>query len=215
MEGLSKQESSNLKAIIKDLINNNPLFSTLKEKLKTELDSQSVDKETIIAKIKESGLLPELLKVLDSSKINEALRLKEEEKGLSLKSKKLICCVNKGSKFEIFENAPGKLMISICCFGQIRRSKEIDCCHKPVFNEIFVFEIANEEKQLQLKNLIQLSEPIHIVLIQIVNGKKEIIAAQKMEWRRALVTGVLEEKVEMNGQNFRMNGPLGYIDVIQ
>jgi hypothetical protein len=104
-------------------------------------------------------------------------------------------------------------MVSVCCFGQIRRSKKIDIAKKPIFNEIFSFEISNEEKQLQLKHLIRLSEPIHVVLIRIDNNKQEIIAAQKMEWRRVLVTGTLEEKLEMNGQNFRMNGPIGYLKV--
>jgi hypothetical protein len=51
MSSLPIEQAVNLKQIIKEQIDTNPIFATLKEKLKSEIDSQNMDKDLIIAKI--------------------------------------------------------------------------------------------------------------------------------------------------------------------
>lgn len=177
-------------------------------------DVDEVDEEKILSKIKEAGIIDQVLDNLKSSSDSKPLSeiSRENKKCLYLK-------LNSGKGFiDYVKNTDEScyFQFDILFFGQRFQSKKIYASSEFRIDQSFLldFNPLKLEVDVNINLLKKISSPIHIVLLSCKDeNERSLIATKSIEWRWALCYGSWKIEAEMYSPSTMNKLNVGIIDM--
>ena len=217
----------NLKMMINAQLDKMGLYEKIK---KMTENSGSKNEEEVMQKIKETGLVDEIM-----ASFNEA---KNKEKNKNIQninlnkiqydnSLKLFLKLNKASNFIDYENqnlldqntshSPSYFVFDIQFFGQRFHTKKIQTGSQFIIDESFLldFNPLNLEYELNYNILRKINSPIHIVILlyNASDNSTKIISSKSIEWRWVLCYGNYKIETEFKSPSSLNNVNVGTVQM--
>ena len=217
----------NLKMMINAQLDKMGLYEKIK---KMTENSGSKNEEEVMQKIKETGLVDEIM-----ASFNEA---KNKEKNKNIQninlnkiqydnSLKLFLKLNKASNFIDYENqnlldqntshSPSYFVFDIQFFGQRFHTKKIQTGSQFIIDESFLldFNPLNLEYELNYNILRKINSPIHIVILlyNASDNSTKIISSKSIEWRWVLCYGNYKIETEFKSPSSLNNVNVGTVEM--
>ena len=226
--------------VVKDHLEKHKFFDGLKSAVAKDPKLAKVDRNQIIDKLKQEGILSDIISSLPVSKragghgtisgsgslsatdsaknvqIAPSRRRAMHNAELDPTKRYLGCTVVKGHAFVDFVNfSPDEHMSIAISFLKNRfHTKIVPCSTEPVFEETFIFEIAGENEKIRFdaSMLLKLNQPLHLTILKHRKGEKPIVLGTKnIEWRQILYLNQLEQNVEVSPVSLTTQGSLGIV----
>lgn len=183
-QNFSDIKLENVKMFVDNHLDKLDLFKKLKNIV--EEDKEDTNEEQLIAKLRQEGLIDEIVESFKGWKTSDNEKSDSRRKCLFLK-------LESGKDFIDFSNLQEKnyFQFDILFLGQRFKSKQITCASDFYIDQTFLFDFnpLRLDIDLDLDRLKKLSSHIHIVLIKIEGEEKTLIATKSLEWRWALCYG--------------------------
>ena len=203
----------------------------LYEKVQSLTDGQNVSEEEIMNKIKQSGLLDEIMSSLQKpvdqppKKLNIPVQSPLSPQSQSTSKLSLYLKLNQGHSFIDYDTSsilnqntnkpPTYFEFDIEFFGQRFHTKKIPSCGDFAINEVFImdFNPLNNDIDLSYSILKKIASPIHIVILLHEDGNARIISSKSIEWRWALCYGSWKIETEFKSPSSLNNLNVGTVEM--
>ena len=198
-----------VKGVVKEHLEKHKFFDSLKSAVAKDPKLNKLDRNRIIEKLKQEGVLNDILQTIPtqsrkgahgaSVSLSQSDGVAKNGAGLATiapsKRKAMVrdnldpnkrylsCQVIKGSAFVDFVNVrqDEHIQISVSFLKNRFSTKLVGCSTDPVFDETFLFEFAgeNEEVKFDATMLLKLNQPLHITIIKHRKNEKPIVLGTK------------------------------------
>jgi hypothetical protein len=174
----------------------------LYEKIKNFVDEgnpDDLDEERIIDKIKNAGLIDEIMEKFRATDESKKVPMDNTKKCLYLKLMSGRGFIDYVKNSELGDSS-SYFQFDILFFGQRFQSKKIYSTSDFVIDQSFILDFNPLKLELDINfNLLRkISSPIHIVLLQFYgDGERSLVATKSIEWRWALCYGSWKIEAEM------------------
>lgn len=205
---------------LKNLVNNKLENLGLYEQINAISSQDNADEQIIMQKIKESGLIDEIMNSLKTVEkispqtIENSIDQNQSQPSLLLKLTQGRGFIDYNLK-SINSNVPSYFMIDISFFGQRFYSKKIPTATEFQIDETFLldFNPLKLDFELSFSFLKTISNPIHIVILLIEGDEKKIVATKSIEWRWALCYGSWKIETEFKSPSSLNSINVGMIEM--
>ena len=132
-------DKEELKEIVLDVVKNKGILESMKAEIKQDLIGKSVNKEIIIAKLREHGLAADILQQI-SVKGGERDEVGGTVKARELENIFIIVKVVDGKSFSEYymSKTSDSFQVSLCLFGKRYETKPVPASVEPTFNEVYI-----------------------------------------------------------------------------
>lgn len=201
----------NIKKFVDNELDKLGLYDRVKHLVEVSNDEE-IDEEKIIAKIKNAGIVEEILEKFKTSDEKKYEVLDKSNKSLYFKLLNGRAFVDFTRKVE----ESSYFQFDILFFGQRFQSKKIYCAQEFTINESFLldFNPLKLEIDVNFSLLRKLSSPIHIALVHIHgDSEKTLIATKSIEWRWVLCYGSWKIETELYNSSTLNKMNVGIIEI--
>jgi hypothetical protein len=206
----SEIKIDNIKKFVDKELNKLGLYDRIKHLV--EVTEEEFDEDKIIEKIKNAGIVEEVLEKFKSTDEIKSETFNKSKKCLYLKLVSGRGFVDYARKIE----ESSYFQFDILFFGQRFQSKKIYTAPEYVINESFLldFNPLQLEIDVNLNLLRKISSPIHIALVLIhCDSEKTLIAKKSLEWRWVLCYGTWKIETELYNTSTLNKLNVGILDI--
>lgn len=205
---------------LKNLVNNKLERLGLYDQINAISSQDNADEHIIMQKIKESGLIDEImnsLKTVDKispQTIDKSIEQNQSQPSLLLKLTQGRGFIDYNAK-SINSNLPSYFLVDISFFGQRFHSKKIPTANDFQIDETFLldFNPLKLDFELSFSFLKTISNPIHIVILLIEGDERKIVATKSIEWRWALCYGSWKIETELKSPSSLNSINVGMVEM--
>lgn len=182
----------NIKRFVDTQLEDLGLYDKIKNYIDVNIDDN--DEETIMNKIKEGGLIDEILESFKNVGMDSKKNVDNSKKCLYLKLIKAQGFIDYANQGE-----DAHFQFDILFLGQRFQSKKMTCSPDFFIDQSFILEFnpLKLDIDIDFERLRKLSCPIHLVLLLIEGDERKLVATKSLEWRWALCYGSWKIDAEM------------------
>lgn len=204
----------NIKRFIDTKLDNLGVYNKIKNYVE-EVDGNE-DEEHLMNKIKEAGLIEEILECFKSQESGKS-EIDKSKKCLYFKivqGKGFVDYINI-NKFDKNDQENYYFQFDILFLGQRFVSKKVMSSGEFTVDQSFILEFnpLKLDIEIDLERMKKLSCPIHVVIILINGDEKKLVATKSIEWRWALCYGSWKIEAEMYSPDTLNKLNVGVIEV--
>lgn len=221
-----------VKGVVREHLEKHKFFDSLKTAVAKDPKLNKLDRNQIIEKLKQEGILGDILQSIphskkqasassstnDSTKLPPAMlpgKRKTHKEPLDPNRRYLSCNVIKGAAFVDFVNVrqDEQLQIAVSFLKNRCMTKQVGCSTDPVFDETFMFDFqGDEEVKFDAATLLKLNQPLHITIIKHRKNEKPVVLGTKtIDWRPLLYCNQVEVNAEVLPVSLAHQGSLGVL----
>lgn len=192
-----------IKSFLDNYMKNSGMYQKINQIIGDNINPE--DEDNIIRRIKDKGILNELLEGFKNYEIKDTTTLQNC----------LMMKIVSGSNFIDYQKDEGYFIFDILFLGQRFETKPFPISSNFSINESFIlhFNPLKLDIKLDMDNLKRLSCPIHIVMLSIDGNHRKIVASKSLEWRWTLTYGSWKIVTELYSPEVMNKLNVGSIEV--